>query len=221
MQGFANQLLIRLTSAGGQPLRSVLVKESDLSRSDVPLFCGSAANGDVSPLPGEGDKAFVVRRSRIHAITRTTGAHTDLAFLAESCRGVLFEHNRFDGSDAIGDANVSSTLQVQGQTATFGNMVFRFNHFISDNNGHMFNFDRDDSVGGVATTEQACADPVHIDNNVFTWTSDTLFSTASAGRECPSITARPGSTCDGNTALGSQGNGFADGAAIECTGTGF
>ena len=198
--GNAVQNLILLTSRGGQPLRSVLIEQSDISRSDVAILCGSAANGDLYPLPGEGDKALVIRDSRIHGTAQSPTAHTDLMFIAEGCRGVLSERNLWDGSDALRGANVGSVIQDQPGNSTGGNHVFRHNRFVHDGSGHMFNFDRN-----AGSSTDACADPVIFESNLFDWKfdlsdgyADTLFNTSTTGKECPRIESRAGSSCTGN-----------------------
>jgi hypothetical protein len=208
------QNLILMTSRGGQPLRSVLIEKCDISESDVAILCGSAANGSTNPLPGEGDKALVIRDSRLHGTTHVPGAHTDIVFLAEGCRGVLLERNLLDGSDVTPGRNVGSVLQDQPLNSNGGNHVFRNNRFVHDGSGRMFNFDR-----APGTTADACAAPVIFESNVFDWSydksdgfGDTLFSVSTTGRECSRIESRPGSRCTSNT--------FADGSAAKCSGDG-
>jgi hypothetical protein len=193
----------------------MLIEQCDISQSDVAIMSGSAVNGDTNPLPGEGDKALVIRDSRIHGTSQSPTAHTDLLFIAESTRGVLVERNLFDGSDAAPGSNVGSLVQDQTMgTGTAGNHVFRNNRFVHDGSGHMFNFDR-----APGTTADACADPVIFESNVFDWESgtsdgfgDSLFSVSTTGRECSRIESRPGSRCTSNT--------FADGSAAKCSGNG-
>jgi hypothetical protein len=138
-------------------------------------------------------------------------AHTDLLYIAEQARGILVERNLFDGSDAIGGANVGSVVQDQTMgTGTAGNHVFRNNRFVHDGSGHMFNFDR-----APGTTPDACADPVIFESNVFNWVNDgvngdTLFNTnTTGGKDCPGLSARAGTVCTSNT--------FADGSAAKCS----
>jgi hypothetical protein len=189
---YGQQSLLKIGSYTG-PIKSILIEENDISRSDIPIALLTGPNGDVLGYPGEGNKAVVIRGNRIHAITQVPGAHTDLLTIFESPRGVLVENNLFDGSDSLGGANVGSNIQVQTASSAAGNFVFRNNHIISDTNGTTMNL-------GPATSCQ-CPSPIYWENNKVAFNSDTLFAygrpTCPSG--CPTLGYDANHTCTGNT----------------------
>lgn len=199
---------LEVTNRGGPSIRAMKIEKSDISGCETNVYM-TACNGDTHPLPGEGSFACVLRGNRIHGNGQPPGGHVGVVG-AHGTSGILIENNRLDGSNAKPGANVGQTLAASNTS----NLVIRNNHLLSDDNGHMFRYDTN-------APGADCADPTRFDNNVVTWTSDTLFAYGRAefDKACPSIVERSSpSSCDGNTTFGTPG--FPDGASIRCTGAG-
>jgi len=184
------------------PFKSVLVEKNDISRSDVLVQTGSSINGDTLALPGEGNKALVIRGNRLHGVTRFGSSVTNMIYLAESPRGVLIEGNLIDGSDSIGGVEVGSLIQDMATSAPAGNHVIRNNHFISDATGDAMNF----------SGNPYCAAPINFDGNKIDLNSSGLFNYTLGATTCPRIDLRAGASCSGNTSE--------DGFPMTCAGDG-
>lgn len=199
--------VLEASTRGGSPIASMKVVKSDISGGEDIFFESSASCSH--PLPGEGDRALVLRGNRFHGIVQPPGGHSGvLSMHGSSC--TLVENNRVDGSDAAPGSNVSATMS----SSNGRDVIYRNNHFLSDDNGRMFRFDTNNPGD-----EWTCDDPVQFDGNVITWTADTYFGFGGSDRACPRIEERnPPSSCDGNTTLNTHG--FSDGSVIRCSGEG-